>query len=256
MTAQEIQKKYPYLYETHMHTAEGSKCATAFAKDLVKAYKEAGYAGVMVTDHNWGGNTAVDKSLPWEQWLDTFFTGYHNAKDEGDRIGLPVFLGYEATQGCGHDFLIYGFTIEWMKEHPQLRSAGIPEQLELIHSCGGMVIQAHPFRQADYIDQVETYEDYCDGIEMFNAGHLSHKEGEADHSEWNDLAVELANGHHLPGTAGSDQHHIPLFGGGTAFPTPLKDLKDYMDRIRGGSDYVLTDGRFWYDRFGRRLAER
>ena len=84
MTVEEIKKQYPYLYETHMHTSEGSKCGQYPAVEMVRAYKEAGYAGVMVTDHNWGGNTAVDRSLPWEEWLDKFFMGYHNAKAEGD----------------------------------------------------------------------------------------------------------------------------------------------------------------------------
>ncbi|MCR5031623.1 MAG: histidinol-phosphatase [Lachnospiraceae bacterium] len=245
---------YPYLYETHMHTAEGSKCGKCCAKDMVRAYYEAGYAGVIVTDHNWGGNTAVDKSLPWEEWIDQFFQGYFHAKEEGDKLGFPVYLGYEATHGCGHDFLIYGFTIPWMKAHPQLHDATIPEQLSLIHSCGGMVIQAHPYREASYVDEVETFEQYVDGIEMFNAAHLPHKEGAADNSIWNTKAVKLANENHLPGTAGSDQHETSLFGGGVAFPTPLKDLQDYMDRIRGGADYVLTDGKNWYDRQGRKIS--
>ncbi len=253
MTLQELREEYPYLYETHLHTAEGSKCGKYPAKEMVRAYKEAGYAGVMVTDHNWGGNTAVDRNLPWEEWIDKFFLGYIHAKEEGDRIGLPVFLGYEATQGHGHDFLIYGFTLDWMKKHPELRTAGIPEQLELIHSCGGMVIQAHPYREADYIDEVLTFEQYADGIEMFNAGHLPHKEGDPDHSIWNTKAVKLANDNHLPGTAGSDQHVTALYGGGTAFRTPLRDLQDYMDRIRGGADYVLTDGRNWYTKFGQMI---
>ncbi|MCR5716418.1 MAG: PHP domain-containing protein [Lachnospiraceae bacterium] len=250
-----MRAEYPYLYETHMHTAEGSKCGQCAAKDMVRAYKEAGYAGVMVTDHNWGGNTAVDTSLPWDKWLDRFFEGYHHAKEEGDRIGLPVYLGYEATQGHGHDFLIYGFTIDWMKQHPELKTAGIPEQFELIHSCGGMVIQAHPYREADYIDRVMTFPQYADGIELFNAGHLAHKEGDQDHSIWNEKAVALAREHHLPGTAGSDQHHTKLFGGGVAFPTPLRDLQDYMDRIRSGADYILTDGKRWYDKYGVALSE-
>lgn len=249
----ELLSDYPYLYETHMHTSEGSKCGMCPAEEMVRAYKEAGYAGVMVTDHNWGGNTAVDRNLPWEEWLDKFFMGYHNAKAEGDRIGLPVFLGYEATQGCGHDFLIYGFTIDWMKKHPELREAGIPEQYELIHSVGGMVINAHPYREADYIDEVLTFEQYADGIEMFNAGHLPHREGAADHSIWNEKAVKLANDNNLPGTAGSDQHSTSLFGGGTAFRTPLRSIEDYMNRIKNHEDYVLTDGRHWYDNRGHMI---
>lgn len=238
---------YPYLYETHMHTSEGSRCGQCPAKDMVRAYHEAGYAGVIVTDHNWGGNTAVDRNLPWEEWIDTFFKGYFNAKEEGDRIGLPVFLGYEATHGCGHDFLIYGFSIDWMKAHPELKSATIKEQLQLIHSCGGMVIEAHPYREADYIDEVLVFPEYADGIEMFNGAHLSHGE---EGIGWNNKAVLLAKENNLPGTAGSDQHSTNLAMAGVAFRTPLKDIEDYMDRIRNKKDYVLTDGAHYYDMDG------
>lgn len=248
MTVKEVKDKYPYLYETHMHTSEGSKCGQREAKDMVRAYKEAGYAGVMVTDHNWGGNTAADKSLPWEEWLDRFFTGYFNAKAEGDKLNFPVFLGYEATHGKGHDFLIYGFTIDWMKKHPELKGATIPEQLELLHSVGGMVIQAHPYRIADYIDEVLSFEKYVDGIEMINASHPKD-------SDWNDKAIKLANDNNLPGTAGSDQHTTNLYMGGTAFSTPLKSIEDYIYRIKNGEDYVMTDGLRWFDKKGNVIAE-
>ena len=254
MTAKEIREQYPYLYETHMHTSEGSKCGQCPAAEMVRAYKEAGYAGVMVTDHNWGGNTAVDRNLPWTEWIDKFFMGYHNAKAEGDRLGFPVFLGYEATQGHGHDFLIYGFTLDWMKQHPELKTAWVPEQLELIHSVGGLVVQAHPYREADYVDEVLTFEQYVDGIEMFNAAHCSVRSDGNDRSIWNEKAVALANANNLPGTAGSDQHNTKLMGGGTAFPTPLKDIQDYIRRIKNNEDHVLTDGKHWYDKKGNLLV--
>ncbi len=253
MTVKEIREQYPYLYETHMHTSEGSKCGQCPGADMVRAYKEAGYAGVMVTDHNWGGNTAVDKTLPWEEWVDTFFDGYRHAKEEGDKIGLQVFLGYEATQGSGHDFLIYGFTIDWMKKHPELRTAGIPEQYRIIHDMGGMVIQAHPYREADYVDEVLTFEKYADGIEMLNASHSNPKSGRRDHCIWDEKAIKLANDNNLPGTAGSDQHNVDLLGGGVAFPTPLKDVRDYMNRILNKEDYVLTNGRQWFTKEGKLL---
>ena len=252
MTIEELRAEYPYLYETHMHTAESSKCARSKAADMVRAYKEAGYSGVMVTYHNWGGNTTVDPNLPWTQWIDVFFEGYFHAKEEGDKIGFPVYLGYEATHNGGHDFLIYGFDLDWMKRHPEIKTATVPEQLKIFHSVGGMVIQAHPYREASYIKEVVTYEKYVDGIEMFNSGHLSDNP-EEDRSIWNEKAVKLANDNNLPGTAGSDQHSTDLDGGGTAFRTPLKDLKDYIKRIKNDEDRILTDGRFWYDKKGNKI---
>lgn len=86
-----IKREYPYLYETHLHTAEGSACGRNTGGEMAAACKEYGYAGIFVTDHNWGGNTAVDREKPWDEWVNEFCKGYESAKAEGDRIGLDVF---------------------------------------------------------------------------------------------------------------------------------------------------------------------
>ncbi|MBD5492546.1 MAG: histidinol-phosphatase, partial [Lachnospiraceae bacterium] len=108
-----IREQYPYLYETHLHTSEGSACARSTGAEMARACKEYGYTGIIVTDHNWYGNTAVDRSLPWEEWLDVFCEGYEHARAEGDRIGLDVFFGYEAGYQ-GTEFLIYGVDGAWL----------------------------------------------------------------------------------------------------------------------------------------------
>ena len=54
-----IKEQYPYLYETHLHTLEGSACAHCTAKEMVKACKAYGYTGIFVTDHNWGGSGMI-----------------------------------------------------------------------------------------------------------------------------------------------------------------------------------------------------
>ena len=56
-----LRKDFPYLYETHMHTCEASKCARSTGAQMAQAAKEAGYTGVIITDHNWYGNT--DRTL-------------------------------------------------------------------------------------------------------------------------------------------------------------------------------------------------
>jgi L-amino acid N-acyltransferase YncA len=40
-----------YCIETHMHTAESSPCGKVRAKRITRMYKDAGYAGIVVTDH-------------------------------------------------------------------------------------------------------------------------------------------------------------------------------------------------------------
>ena len=104
----------PFLYETHMHTCQGSACGRATGKEQARVYKEAGFTGIIITDHFFGGNTAVDRSLPWEERVDLFWKGYEDAKEEGDRIGLDVFFGLE--QNIHFDeYLIYGLTKEYIR---------------------------------------------------------------------------------------------------------------------------------------------
>ena len=249
MTLEEIKKEYPYLYETHMHTSEASKCAVNTGAEMVRAYKENGYTGVIITDHNWGGNTAIDRSLPWDEWLDKFFLGYEHAKEEGDKIGLQVFQGYEAGYG-GPEFLIYGLTTDDMKKHPKLKEASMQEQLEIVHECGGMVIEAHPFREAPYIKEVLIFPEYADGLEIINASHSNPHDGSRNKCVFDERATALRNKTNLPATAGSDNHSIEPFGGGVAFKTPLKDIKDYISRILNKEDYLLTNGRQWFTKEG------
>ena len=56
-----------YLYETHMHTSQSSACAVSTGAQMARAYKEAGYTGIFVTDHFFNGNCAVPKFLPWKE---------------------------------------------------------------------------------------------------------------------------------------------------------------------------------------------
>ena len=45
-----------YVYETHLHTKLGSACGKNTGKEMAIAHKEAGYAGIIVTDHFFYGN--------------------------------------------------------------------------------------------------------------------------------------------------------------------------------------------------------
>lgn len=40
-----------FRYETHLHTAEGSGCASASGAEQARRYKALGYDGIIVTDH-------------------------------------------------------------------------------------------------------------------------------------------------------------------------------------------------------------
>ena len=253
MTVEEIRERYPYLYETHLHTSEASACARSAGKDMARAHKEAGYTGIIVTDHNWGGNTCVDRSLPWKEWVDLYFAGYRHAKEEGDKIGLQVFPGCEAGYH-GPEFLMYGVTPEWFMEHEEIKNASVGELRKAVNEAGGILIQAHPFREEWYIEKVELFPDDVDGCEMINATHSSSKSKSHNNPEFDQKAIAYAREHNFPLTAGSDVHSVEVFGGGMAFPTKLESMADFVKRVKNKEDYVLTNGEHWYTKTGELLV--
>lgn len=247
-----IQKEYPYLYETHLHTSQGSACARSTGAQMAGVCRKYGYTGIFVTEHNWSGNTAVDRSLSWEAWVDQFLCGYEDAKAEGEKLGLDVFFGYESGYQ-GTEFLIYGVDGEWLKRTPEIQDASVEEQYRLVHEAGGMVIHAHPFRKAAYIPEIRLYPDYVDGVEGVNAAHSKLNSWGHYHPDYDEKAIAYAREHGLHMTAGSDIHTAELFGGGMAFKRKLRSEKDYVEAVLGGEDYVMTDGVNWYDKEGRRI---
>ena len=248
-----ISEDYPYLYETHCHSAESSACARNTAVEMAKAHKEAGYTGMILTNHNWGGNTAVSRELPWEDFVDVFFEPCRMAKEWGDANDFQVFTGYEAGYD-GTEFLIYGIEIEWMSKHPELRDASVAEQFEIIHSGGGIVVHAHPFREAFYIKEIRLFPEYTDGIEGVNAAHSS-PFAWTDNSEYNEKALKYARELGMFITGGSDSHTVDLLGGGMAFPDKLRDINDFTERLKNAKpdDYRVTDGKDVFDAYGGKI---
>lgn len=235
-----------YLYETHLHTSEGSACARSTGAEMARAYFEAGYTGIIVTNHFYYGNTAVDRQLPWEQWVEGYCLGYEQAKKEGDRLGLQVFFGWEAGYG-GPEFLVYGPDKEWLLAHPEIKDATVEEQYRLVHETGGIVIQAHPYREASYIREIKLYPGLVDGVEGYNASHSSLALA-ARHPEFNDRALAYAREHALPLTAGSDQHNVGMLWGGMEFPKKLKDIQDFGRAVLAGEAIRFWDGTKEYFR--------
>lgn len=222
-----------FLYETHLHTSEGSACGHASGAEMARLYKQAGYTGIVVTDHFWGGNTAVDRSLDWKDWVNAFCKGYENAKAEGDRIGLQVFFGWESGY-WGTEFLIYGLDKQWLLDHPEIRDCTVAQQHTLVRRGGGIVIHAHPFREAPYIKEIRLFPEDVDGVEGINASNRDPR--------WNARAVAYASEHDLPMTAGSDQHFPELIGGGMRFDRKIADGRDLCRAIMNREATAFLDG--------------
>ena len=230
----------PYLYETHMHTSQGSACGKCTGKEHARFYKEQGFAGIIMTDHFFGGNTAIDRELPWDERIDLFWRGYEDAKEEGDRIGLDVFFGLEQNFRFD-EYLIYGLTKEYMKAHPEMEHWTRKQQLEEVHRAGGCVIQAHPFRIRGYMDRIRLGPDFADGIEAANAGNEPLDDARA-------FRYGREKGFVM--TAGSDNHNSPapvLFG--VQLERKLTSIYDYVRIIlnRDTIGLYVPEDRFVLD---------
>ncbi len=243
-----IDDRYPYVYETHLHTSQASACARSTGAEMARACHEAGYTGIMVTDHFFYGNSRVDRSLPWRDWVEAFCSGYEDAKSEGDRIGLQVFFGWEACYQ-GTEFLIYGLDKEWLFAHPEIKDISIEEQYRLVSASGGLVVHCHPYRDEAYIPEIRIFPKHVDAVEGVNATHACKKSKSHNKPEFDVRARAYAAEYRLPMTAGSDVHSTDLLFGGMAFREKLKDVQDYvrlMKSFRGAGSgecpYLLYDG--------------
>ncbi|MCI9438964.1 MAG: histidinol-phosphatase [Lachnospiraceae bacterium] len=236
-------KRDGYWYETHMHTSEGSACGQNTGAEMARAYAEAGYTGIIVTDHFFYGNTAADRSLPWSEWVDAFCRGYEAAKREGEKCGLQVFFGWESGYD-GTEFLIYGPDREWLRKHPEIRDASVEEQFALVHEAGGIVCHAHPYREASYIPEIRLFPEYVDAVEGWNAANI--RKGMAANPpclEYDARAVAYAAKYHFPMTAGSDQHSTQMLYGGMVFDRKLKDIHDFKNAVMAGEAIRMLEGR-------------
>lgn len=230
-----------YLYETHMHTSEGSACAHNNGREMARAFADAGYTGIIITDHFFYGNTAVDRKLSWSEWVEKYCLGYEHAKEEGDKLGLQVFFGWESGYQ-GTEFLIYGPDKQWLLAHPEIKDATIAEQFSLVHEGGGIVCHAHPFREASYISDIRLFPEYVDAVEGVNASHSSFAKRSLQHPEYNERALIYAEEHNFPLTAGSDQHNTDMIWGGMVFPRKLTDIRDFNRAVLNREALQLLDG--------------
>ena len=225
-----------YRYETHMHTVEGSACGRSTGKEMVRAYKEAGYTGVFVTDHFFNGNCAVDRSLSWEEKVEQFCKGYENAKEEGDKIGLDVFFGFEYCVDAA-DFLVYNLSKEWLLKYPDIDRWEPRRAFAQMHADGGCIVHAHPFREGDYINHIHLFPRDVDGVEILNGGQLR--------EPWmNERAKIYAMMYELPVTSGSDSHYAGgLPGCGVEMADRIEVPTDYLKCMRAGELTLLAEGK-------------
>ena len=166
------------------------------------------------------------RGLPYDERIRRFFAVAEEAKQIGDEIGISAFPAFEMSCG-GTDFLVYGIGAEWCLVHPDMDKMKKSELLRLLCEDGALVIQAHPFREAPYIDHIRLFPRCVHGTEICNAccSDLA-----------NEFAEQYCKNYGLIPFAGSDNHAA---GGqkrfaGMATETPVRNVCEFIDLVKAG----------------------
>ena len=220
-----------YRYETHLHTRPVSKCAKADVYETVDFYKKSGYDGIFITNHFVDGNINIESSIPYEEKIEFYFSDYEKGAEYGKTIGIKVFAGVEMSYK-GTDFLIYGLDKEWYLQNPQIMNMKKSEELKYLMSSGALVIQAHLYAEATYIDHIRLFPGVVHGVEVINASRSDRE---------NDMAKTYAENYGLLEFAGSDNHRAgwqKRFAG-MCSETPVFDEKDFVKQVKEGKMSVF-----------------
>ena len=143
-----------------------------------------------------------------------------------------MFCGVELSKG-GTDFLVYGLDKVWYLEHPEIMEMQKTAELSFMMESGALIIQAHPFREAHYIDHIRLYPRQVHGVEVINACRTDFE---------NDMAKHYAQSYGLLEFAGTDNHAAGArpFLAGMCSDFPIKDEQDFVTRVKKGEMSIFT----------------
>ena len=223
-----------YLYETHLHTCQGSACGATPGREYPKRFQDLGYDGIFVTDHFFQGNCAAPRTGKWADRVDAYMAGYYDALEAGGKIGFKVFFGIEQNYR-GDEYLLYGIDRDFLLVHEDIESWPREKLFSEVRAWGGCAVQAHPFRERGYISMIHFQLTGLDAVEGINMGNHPHEDV---------CALKYAKWLQLPAAGGSDIHNVKNAEAerlcAVAFETPLADGQDYARRLRSGEQPLLV----------------
>lgn len=220
-----------YKYETHLHTFPVSRCGKADVEESLDFYKKLGYDGVFITNHFLDGNINIEKEKSYEEKIEFYFSDYEKGIEIGKALGIKVFCGQEITYK-GTDFLIYGLDKNWYLAHPEIMEMKKTDELKFMMESGALVIQAHPFREASYINHIRLFPRSVHGIETVNACRTELE---------NQMAKIYAENYGLLEFAGTDNHiganQKKLAG--LCFNEPICNTQDFINKVKNNKAKIF-----------------
>lgn len=223
-----------YKYELHSHTSECDRDAHLSARELVHLYQDAGYDGMVITDHYierfyrlWFPEEV--RGLTHEQQVTRWLKGFRTAREEGEKIGFTVLPGAEVRfDDYPNDYLLYGLHEEFFYTVPRLNELKNVKELIALMPENVCVVHAHPFRDGMAVANPEG----LFGIEVYNGGTEPFR---------NALANWFAEHYGLAKTSGSDIHDMTrLAKGGIETEHRIKTPEDLVRVLRSG-EYRLIE---------------
>lgn len=226
-------------FDTHVHSSGASVCSMLSPKELVLAYKRAGFGGFMMTNHLSKRQMRLQK-VDEKQNVDCAINDYLLAKVEGEKCGITVILGAEVAVSTTpksqysadySEFLLYGVSEKLLMDNLGLCHLSQSELYQFCQSNSILMYQAHPFR----FEHGQEPQDprFMDGVEINYHGAF------IDQTK---ATTDFANNHNLALTCGSDTHVISQVGNAGIYIgrdiTSAAQLAQFMWQNRKPSVFV------------------
>lgn len=240
MPQRKVYRVESYIIEAHLHTLGNSRCGHTAPADIMKLYSEAGYDGIVCTNHfsryiyeeYLTGDTEAEK-------LAHFFKAFEELKAYKETNGGPdVFFGVEVAIGrddyhlktnfdCA-EILVYGITPDEFAEHAEeITETDYTGLRRLADENGWLLYQAHPFRERTK----RLKRKYLDGIEVYNAN--------PRHMNFNMFSRIKAGAQKLRTVAGSDFHKPHDIGAAMLLERRPENEKDLAAVLKAGEYSIL-----------------
>lgn len=220
-----------YKLEMHLHTLGKSPCAKVDETTISELYSEAGYDGIICTNHYiselfrsyYCRGTSRDNAL-------YYVDGYYTLKEKCADKGIDVFFGMELNPDAYSyykpnpphaELLIYGIEPDFVVDNPDLLfRLNQKELFQLSKECDWILAQSHPFRPC--VEPLNPR--YLEAVEVLN--------GHPYQTNNNEKALAMAEKYNLLHTAGSDFHFTEGIGGGVLLENPVGNNAELVKELR------------------------
>ncbi|MBR6771759.1 MAG: PHP domain-containing protein [Clostridia bacterium] len=204
-----------FKYEMHCHSLPSGGGAPI--EEHIDHLISLGFSGLVITNHFLWGATALDRTMPWNEFVDHYRRDWEEGREYGAKKDFDVLFGVEEHIGGGKEILVYGLTPDFFYANPELADHDLKTYSRLVRAAGGIILQAHPHRVRHYMPDPGPVADLSllDGIEVYNA---------TNKAEENEAAEKLAaENPRFILTGGSDAHGNTTAGrGGISSPRRIK----------------------------------